>query len=58
MTPVQFGWFLQIRSIMSNTNNAVVAGWRTTLTGSGRAGICSVSNDMGFLRKARALAGC
>jgi hypothetical protein len=42
---------------MSNTNNAVVAGWRTTLTGSGRAGICSVNNDMGLLRKARALGG-
>jgi hypothetical protein len=25
------------------------------LTGSGRAGICSVSNDMGLLRRARAL---
>ena len=52
MIPVQFGWFLQIRSIMSNTDDAIVAGLRGRLTGQGRAGICSVSNDMGFLRRA------
>src|SRR5438094_5825656 len=46
ITPVHFGWALQMGSTMSNTNNAVVAGLRTTRTGSGRAGICSVSNGL------------
>src|SRR6266481_2346030 len=46
ITPVHFGWTLQMGSTMSNTNNAVVAGLRTTGTVSGRAGICSVSKGL------------
>src|SRR4029077_13021065 len=46
ITPVHFGWALQMGSTTSNTNNAVVAGLRTTRTGSGRAGICSVSKGL------------
>src|SRR5690242_885042 len=43
MTPVHFGWLLQVGSIISEINNVVVAGFRTTRTGSGSAGIWSVS---------------
>ena len=44
--PVQFGWRVQMGSTMSNMSNAVVAGLRTTGTGSGGDGICSVGGDL------------
>lgn len=44
--PVQLGWRVQIGSTMSNMSNAVVAGLRTTATGSGGEGICSVSGSL------------
>src|SRR5580692_8090720 len=50
--PVQFGCREQMGSTMSNMSNAVVAGLRTTGTGSGGGGICSVSGGvvMGITR--------
>src|SRR5215475_6813467 len=43
MVLTHLGWDLQIGSTMSNTSNAVLAGFSVTGTGSGIGGICSVS---------------
>src|SRR5579871_6606418 len=44
--PVQFGCRVQIGSTMSKMSKAVVAALKTTGTGSGGDGICSVRGDV------------